>query len=730
MTTSGQPAPGKRITLPSGAVWEGGSGSGTATITLADEDPITLDSDGRIPPNALISSGLFGVLDSVLSDVLGTQPGAIAERVAGQAMDLLRPGGDDAETKTRLIKFSSKTTLLNPAKAESGVDDVVEVPAGYAGGGTVRGAGTGTSDSILARLSNGEFVVNAAATSNALPLLEAINAGWVPSAGYLAGMLPGFADGGLVGSSPMGDPERWRELLGTGLIADVLGGIGGAALDAASTAGAAFGGVLAPVFGSSGAYSRKTVDPLKTDVSPQTSVVPKSGPPLSARLQVEPQGMVNVAPTLAESSTNTGTGSVSPLAALSESLTAGIMSSATEAGGRVGLALGEAIAPALGPAGHLAPVIGESLGQAIGSRFGGGFSAAMSLKTEVGPTGTPTFTDGGAGGAVAPGGASPAGATTWDGAGGGMTTGGGGGDVVRTEVGTSGGGSSSVMVGGDGSNGGGAWVWYPGTAATEPGPATTPRTPALNGKTLADEKYWTTYRGADDIDRGAVVGSAMANKLTESLGLGSIPAASDFGADLGALAGALNIPEITSAFGVDSSLLTQLGIDPEGSYFVPGEQQKQFDMSEADNLTAGIQGFLSGASSGGLVKGITGAAKGVAETAAGQLGSFIGAGIGTAIAGPAGAAVGGVLGSLVGSVGAGKAVDLIAKPVEWVASTAKELVGTGFGLTDLAEGVGGHTARGDIYNFNGMDPKSVAISIARVQRRLTFVQQRGGGIGR
>ena len=59
-------------------------------------------------------------------------------------------------------------------------------------GGLIRGPGTGRSDSILARLSNGEFVVNAAQTAKHLPLLKAINSG--PD-------LPAFATGGLVGSS-------------------------------------------------------------------------------------------------------------------------------------------------------------------------------------------------------------------------------------------------------------------------------------------------------------------------------------------------------------------------------------------------------------------------------------------------------------------------------------------------------------------------------------------------
>lgn len=56
----------------------------------------------------------------------------------------------------------------------------------FASGGYVSGPGTGTSDSIPARLSNGEFVINAQATAKNRPILEAINSG------------RGFADGGYV----------------------------------------------------------------------------------------------------------------------------------------------------------------------------------------------------------------------------------------------------------------------------------------------------------------------------------------------------------------------------------------------------------------------------------------------------------------------------------------------------------------------------------------------------
>ena len=73
---------------------------------------------------------------------------------------------------------------------------------GFAGGGRIVGPGTGTSDSILARISNGEFIVNAASTRRFLPLLEAINDNGLPRAqaglpSFRSG-LPSFQNGGTV----------------------------------------------------------------------------------------------------------------------------------------------------------------------------------------------------------------------------------------------------------------------------------------------------------------------------------------------------------------------------------------------------------------------------------------------------------------------------------------------------------------------------------------------------
>jgi tape measure domain-containing protein len=64
---------------------------------------------------------------------------------------------------------------------------------GFATGGYVSGPGGPTSDSIMAMLSNGEYVVNAATTKRWLPFLETLNAN--------DGRLPAFAAGGQVGPS-------------------------------------------------------------------------------------------------------------------------------------------------------------------------------------------------------------------------------------------------------------------------------------------------------------------------------------------------------------------------------------------------------------------------------------------------------------------------------------------------------------------------------------------------
>jgi hypothetical protein len=130
-----------------------------------------------------LSSGLQAAvfegqkLDQVLQNIL--------KRLAGRQLDKLF----DLMANMGFTSITSGGGLSSIFKAE---------------GGVVRGPGSGTSDSVLARLSNGEFVVKASETQRHLGLLSAIN----------SGRLSALAGGGLV----PGDEGNGTEMIVHGKI--------------------------------------------------------------------------------------------------------------------------------------------------------------------------------------------------------------------------------------------------------------------------------------------------------------------------------------------------------------------------------------------------------------------------------------------------------------------------------------------------------------------------------
>ncbi len=88
-----------------------------------------------------------------------------------------------------LIRIAVRQAILRPLAGAIGLGFADGgLVLGYADGGVISGPGGPRSDSILARVSAGEYIVNAAATRQHLPLIHAIN----------HGHLPRFADGGPV----------------------------------------------------------------------------------------------------------------------------------------------------------------------------------------------------------------------------------------------------------------------------------------------------------------------------------------------------------------------------------------------------------------------------------------------------------------------------------------------------------------------------------------------------
>lgn len=109
---------------------------------------------------------------------LGFNQGEI-DKVAGKWRSL---------PKKVTTEYQVTATLSGVQQVTAGVGRMagIHVPGGTitkAGGGWISGPGTSTSDSVLARLSDGEFVTNAAASAKHGALLEAINADGYASGG-------------------------------------------------------------------------------------------------------------------------------------------------------------------------------------------------------------------------------------------------------------------------------------------------------------------------------------------------------------------------------------------------------------------------------------------------------------------------------------------------------------------------------------------------------------------
>lgn len=126
--------------------------------------------------HAFLKSMLTQVLDSIEKILLAQQAAILAKEIASKSW----AGVASAAALTALI-----TAAFSAAKA---------AVKSFAVGGYVQGAGTGTSDSVPARLSNGESVMTARATSMFSPILSAFN--------QLGGGVPIVVNGG---GSQMGE---------------------------------------------------------------------------------------------------------------------------------------------------------------------------------------------------------------------------------------------------------------------------------------------------------------------------------------------------------------------------------------------------------------------------------------------------------------------------------------------------------------------------------------------
>lgn len=152
---------------------------------------------------ALGKFGITGKAAEDYADKLGLIPGNVKTAVD------IQTGAAKAKIDEFVRKLNNipgyREVVINQVVKQTGAAHGVVAAAYNAEGGTIRGPGTGTSDSILSWLSNGEEVTRAAMAEKYRPLLKAINADRVGE--YLRGA-PAFASGGTVGSGVSAQIER------------------------------------------------------------------------------------------------------------------------------------------------------------------------------------------------------------------------------------------------------------------------------------------------------------------------------------------------------------------------------------------------------------------------------------------------------------------------------------------------------------------------------------------
>ncbi len=191
-----------------------------------------------------LGTGLKGVWDKWIHPMLTMFGSAFKVELVGAvqgAVKLIGLAWDGLQALVKApIKFVVNTVLndglikafnwISGKVGSSAHIDPIPLPKGFSRGGLVDGPGTDTSDSIPARLSRREFVVNARATRRHLPELVAMNGG-IGNGGDR------FAGGGLVG----GIESVWGSVKHAG--EDVM--------SALTDPGAMLGRLVAKVMGSS-----------------------------------------------------------------------------------------------------------------------------------------------------------------------------------------------------------------------------------------------------------------------------------------------------------------------------------------------------------------------------------------------------------------------------------------------------------------------------------------------
>lgn len=132
--------------------------------------------------------------ENLLAELADTQIAASGAFTGTKSIPVeANTGGLTRDLDTVIATYNGKTIVINAALSYAySSGSAGTIPQARASGGPIYGPGTGTSDSILARVSNGEWVMRAASVRKyGHAMMDAIN----------RGSFPKFASGGSVGGS-------------------------------------------------------------------------------------------------------------------------------------------------------------------------------------------------------------------------------------------------------------------------------------------------------------------------------------------------------------------------------------------------------------------------------------------------------------------------------------------------------------------------------------------------
>lgn len=165
------------------------------------QSALLLDSYNQLPPGVQTDIQINGV-PQVEADVDRLAAKYNLTEGERETLLVLQKGAAEAGIRryldlVRAAQTTRTTTIVTRYKTEGRPAPGVGMPRAYASGGHVTGPGGPRDDRIPAMLSNGEFVVNAAATSRHLDLLHAIN-----SQSLAAASAPPAAQVNILGTTP------------------------------------------------------------------------------------------------------------------------------------------------------------------------------------------------------------------------------------------------------------------------------------------------------------------------------------------------------------------------------------------------------------------------------------------------------------------------------------------------------------------------------------------------